>query len=178
RIRRIAPDAGLRGEDGVLAIDRFGSVGVADVAAGAVAGPAGAVIPAARVLRDVAADRALVADLRRGGGFRRVHQDRVAVADDRMPHDVGERRHRADLDAAVALAHPFQFVDATEIDDVARALDAVLQPVEAVETAGEDPCIAAVATEQRQRVRGGRRLQQLERGHYVSNYRHIAPRRA
>ena len=56
-------------QDGVLAIDGRRRIRIADIAAGAIAGPTAAVIPATRVLRDVAADRALVADLRRGGRF-------------------------------------------------------------------------------------------------------------
>src|SRR5437762_1049455 len=96
----VSPDVTIAAEDGVLAVDRFGGVRIADVSAGAVARPAGTVIPAARVLRDVAADRSLVADLRRGCRFGRVHQDGVALADDRVAHDIAERRHRADLEAA------------------------------------------------------------------------------
>ena len=66
RVGRVHRDAAIGVEDRVLAVDRRRRVGVADVAAGAIARPAGAVVPAARVLRHVAADRALVANLRRG----------------------------------------------------------------------------------------------------------------
>src|SRR6185503_8971599 len=108
--------------------------------------------------------------------FSGVHEDAIPLAHDRIAHDLGERRHRANLDSTVALANAPQLRHAAEIDDVAWALDAVLQPVEAVETAGEDPCVAAVPIEQVQRVRGGRGLKELERGHYVSYYGHWALR--
>src|SRR6185503_4279817 len=89
-----------------------------------------------------------------------------------MAHHLREGRHRADLEAAVALADALQFRNTAQIDDVAGPLDAVLQPVEAVETAGEDPCVGAVAIEQVQRVRRGGGLKQLEGRHHVSYYRH------
>src|SRR5262245_40348021 len=89
-----------------------------------------------------------------------------------MVHDVGQRRHGADLDAAVALADALQLRDAAKIHHVTGALNAILQPVEAVETAGEDPCVGAIAIEQVQRIPRGRRLKQLEGGHYISDYSH------
>ena len=75
-VRRADRDAAIGLEDRMLAIDRRRRVGVADVAAGAVARPAGAVVVAPRVLADVAADRSLIADLRRGDDARRLRQQR------------------------------------------------------------------------------------------------------
>src|SRR4029079_14692579 len=97
--------AAIRAEDGVLAVNRLGSIRVADVSSRAVAGPAGPIIPAACVLRYVAPDRPLVANLGRCGGFGRLGQNGVTLPDDWVPDDLGERRHRADLDTAVAFTH-------------------------------------------------------------------------
>ena len=68
-------------EQRVLAVHALRRVGEAGVAAGAVAGQAVAVVQAARVLRDVAADRAGVADLRAGHAARRIGQHAVVRAD-------------------------------------------------------------------------------------------------
>jgi hypothetical protein len=93
-----------------------------------------------------------------------------------MAHDLCERRHSADVEASVALADPLQFRDAAEIHNIARTLDAILQPVEAVEAACEDPSVGAIAVEQAQGVRRGRGLKQFEGWHYISNNRHNSPR--
>ena len=61
--------ATIGAEDGVLAIAAHRRVGIANVAAGAIARPSIAVVPAARVLRNIAAERALVANLRRCNNF-------------------------------------------------------------------------------------------------------------
>ena len=94
-------DAAIGVEDGVLAIDRRRRIGITDVAAGAIAVPSAAVVPAARVLRHIAADGALVADLRRRDQLRGFGQQTEPLAHQRMAMDLGERRHRADLKAAV-----------------------------------------------------------------------------
>ena len=83
-VRRIDGHAAVRAENGVLAVDGGGRIGEADVAAGAIAFPAAAVIPAARVLRHVAADGSLVADLRGGGESRR---PRAECCTSRAPAD-------------------------------------------------------------------------------------------
>jgi hypothetical protein len=64
------------------------------------------------------------------------------------------------------------FGEAPEIDDIPRALDTVLQPVEGVEAAGENPCVIAVAIEQVQCVSQIGRLKELEGRHDVSDYSH------
>src|SRR6266545_7702599 len=91
-----------------------------------------------------------------------------------MVHHVGERRRRADLDAAIGgRLHAAQSLHATEIDDYLAALVAILEPVEGVQTAGEHPRILLVLLEQRDGVIDGRRLKQLEDGHYVVDYCHV-----
>ena len=110
----------------------------------------------------------------RGGGLGRLHQDRVTVADDRMTHHLGERRHRSDLEATVHLADAAQPRHAAQIDDVARTLDAILQPVEAVEPAREHPGVGPISPDESECVVHRRRLEQLERRHHVTDHRHAA----
>ena len=73
-----------------------------------VARPPAPVIPAARVLRHVAAQRPLVADLRRRHQFGRFHQQPEPLPHHRVPHHLGQRRQRADLQPAVDLLDPPQ----------------------------------------------------------------------
>ena len=128
----------------VLAVLPFGRIRVAGVAARAIAVDAVAVVPAARVLADVAADRARVADLRARDAARRIGQHLVAVLDHGASLDLRQRRQRADLDAAVRrLADAFQRTDAAEVDDVFRPLHPVLEPVEAVVAARQRPALLA-----------------------------------
>src|ERR1700684_4105939 len=63
-VRGIYGHAPFRVQNRVLAVAPFRRVGITDVSPGAVARPAGTVIPATRVLRNIAADGALVSDLR------------------------------------------------------------------------------------------------------------------
>src|SRR5207247_7587927 len=121
--------------DRVLAVHRGRRAGVADVAARAITGPAAAVIPAACVLRHVAAQGALVPNLRRGDELGGLHQNRELLAHYRMLDDFSERRHRADLEAAVGLLDAVQLFDLAQIDHDLRAAEAILQPVHAVESA-------------------------------------------
>ena len=85
-------------EQRMLAVHAFRRVGEAGIAAGPIAGQAIAVIKAARILRDVAADGAGVADLRAGDPARRIRQHAVLRPDDRIALDLGQRGQRADLD--------------------------------------------------------------------------------
>jgi len=166
-------DAAVGVEDRVLAVHRGRRVGVADVAAGAVAGPAAAVVPAARVLRDVAAERALVADLRRGDQLRRFHQQAELFAHQRVLDDFRERRHRADLEAAVGFLDALELFDLPEVDDRLRLLQAILEPVHAVEPAGQHQRVGAVLVEQLDRIVDTGRLVQLKNRHYVADNGHV-----
>src|SRR5260370_10273844 len=89
----------------VLAIPPGGCVGIADVSAGPVARPTRSVVPTSSVLRDVAADRALVADLRRSNQFRALRQKAILLPDDGVLDHLGKRSHGADLDAVAGGAH-------------------------------------------------------------------------
>ena len=149
-------------EQRMLAVHAFRRVGEAGVAAGAVAGQAIAVVDAARILRDVAAHRAGVADLRAGHAARRIGQHAVVRTDGRAALDLGQRGQRADLDAVRRLANALQLGDAGDIDHRLRALGALLEPAQAVVAARELPAVRAMAVQQCEGVRELRRLVQLE----------------
>ena len=89
-----------------------------------------------------------------------------------MAHDFGERRHRADLHAAVQLLDAAQVGDLAEVDDYLGLLEAILQPVHAVETAGQHHGVGAVLLQQLQRIVHARRLVELECRNDVANHGH------
>ena len=89
-----------------------------------------------------------------------------------MIHDFGESGHGADLDAVVRGADCFEFLDAAQIHDDFGLLDAVLEPIEAVEPAGQHPGVLSILFEKLLRVGGRCGLKQLEGRHNVSNYSH------
>ena len=159
----------------MLAIHALRRVGEAGVAAGAIARQAGAVIPAARVLGRVAADRPGVADLRARDLAGRVREQPVLRADHWIALDLGERGQRADLDAVGGFADALELGDAAEIDHRLWALDAFLEPRQAVVAPGHLPAILAVAVEQCERVLELSRLVQLEAGHDVLDHHGDAP---
>src|ERR1035437_86197 len=156
----------------MLAVASLRCIGIANVAAGAVARPTASVIPAARVLRNIAAECSLVTDLRRRHQFRGLRQQTILLLDDGMIHHLGERGHGADLDTIAGRANSAQFLDSAQIDHSLRLLDSIFQPVEAVETSGQHQGVRSVLCEKPLRVSDGTRLVQLERGHYVSNDSH------
>ena len=98
-VRRIHGHASFRMQDRVLAVAALGCVGVTDVAPGTVTGPTCTIVPTASILRDVATDGALVADLRRGHQFRAFRQHLVLLSDKGMLNYIRERGHRSYLDA-------------------------------------------------------------------------------
>src|SRR4029077_3276774 len=163
----------------MLAVAALRCVGIADVAAGTVAWPAGAVIPAARVLRNIAADRSLVTDLRRRHHFRALCEQIVLQLDEGVIHDFGERGHGTDLDTVATIAaedaDSAQFFDAAQVDNRLRLPDSILEPVETVEPSGQDPGIRSVLLEKLLRISHGTRLIELESGHYVSDDSHNFP---
>src|SRR5690606_17886155 len=114
-----------RAEDRMLAVLTLGRVRVAHVAARPVAIDAAAVIPAARVLADVAAQRARIADLRTGHAARRAREQAEALLYQGMGLDLGERRQRTDGKSAIEFTHAFQLCDTGQVDDRPGALDAV-----------------------------------------------------
>jgi hypothetical protein len=83
-----------------------------------------------------------------------------------------QRRHRADLQAAVGLLDADQVLDLTEVDHGPRPAEAILQPVHAVEPARQHPVVVAVLVHQAHRIVHRRRLEQLECRNDVSNHCH------
>ena len=174
RVRRIHRHAPARAHDAVFPVHGTGRRRVADVASGAVAGPSATVVPATGVLGDVAAEGALVADLRRRHQPGRRGQEGVATHHVRVLGDVGEARHRPDLESAVrSRGDAPELVHAPEIDHRRRALDTVLEPVEGVESSGEHPALVAVFLHEAHRVVDARRLKELERRDHVTHDSHF-----
>src|SRR6185437_13924491 len=89
-----------------------------------------------------------------------------------MAHYFRERGHGPDFDSITSGAHTPEFVDSAQVHQRLGFLDAVLQPVEAIEPARHDPGIFSVLLEKLLRVRNRTRLIQLERRHDVSYYSH------
>ena len=102
----------------------------------------------------------------------RIRQQAVILLHFRMVGDIGQRGHGADLKTVAIDANAAQLVDAAQVDQHIRLLDAVLQPVEAVQTAGHHPGPFADIGKQTLRIRSRGRLKQIEGGHYVANYCH------
>src|SRR5690606_14180629 len=169
RIRRAHGDAAVRAPETVLAVLPFGRIRVAGISAGAITVHAVAVVPAARVLTEIPADRSGIADLRARDLRRGLGQHAEARTNHVAALDLGQRRQRADLDAAVRrLADPLQGLDSGQVDDVARPLHAILEPVEAVVAAGQRPAVLAETAEQIERRLQRVRLVELEARHHVS----------
>src|SRR6185437_8812246 len=85
-----------------------------------------------------------------------------------MIGNLGERCHRTNLDTVATDAHTAQLVNTAQIYKHFGFLDAVLQPVEAVQSAGHYPGIFAIFSQQPLRIRGRTGLQQIECWHYIS----------
>src|SRR4029077_6549626 len=78
-VRRIDCYAALGTKNRVLAVPPHGSVSVANISSGTVAGPTRAVIPATSVLINVTAERALIADLGRRPQPRGLRQQAILL---------------------------------------------------------------------------------------------------
>src|SRR5262249_62344212 len=122
-------------------------IGKAGGAAGAVAGQTGAIVPAARVLGDVAADGGGIADLRAGHPAGCIGEHLELFADHFAVGDFRECRERTDFDPVGGLADTLKLHDAAEIHHDLGPLHAVLEPVEAVIAAGHLPGVLAAAIE-------------------------------
>ena len=156
----------------MLPVERRWGIGVADVAARPVAGPAIAIVPATRVLRDVATDGSLVPNLRRRRGLRSLQEDGIVGNDFWMTDDLCQRGHRPDLQTTTRLPDLLQLVDGTQVDDSPWSLHAILEPIEAVEPAGHRPSLRAISIEQGDGVVSARGLIELKRRHRVTNHGH------
>ena len=89
-----------------------------------------------------------------------------------MAHDFGERRHCADFETAGCLAHAAQLLDLTQVDDVARPLETIFQPVHAVKAAAQQQRVRSVLVKQPHCIVRRGRLEQLERRNHIPNHRH------
>src|SRR5438105_15441209 len=120
----------------MLAIPASRRVGVANVSPGTVARPARTVIPTARVLRYIAADSALVPDLRRSNQFGGFREKPIFFFDDGVFHHLGESSHRTDFDTITGGANAPEFLDSAEVYHDLRFPDSILQPVKGIHSPG------------------------------------------
>ena len=96
------------------------------------------VVPAARPLAQVAADRSDVADLRRADAPGRLGDGREIAAHPAVLRHGGQGRERAETQGAVRVeAHVLQLANRLEVDQRLGPGDAVLQLAEQVDSAGE-----------------------------------------
>src|ERR1700733_6190263 len=146
----------------MLAIAALRSIGVTNISTGAVAWPASAVIPATRVLRNISAECALIANLRRGGEFRALREQTETLLHQRRVHNFAERGHRADFDAFTICANAAKFFDTTEIHDNFRFLNAIFEPVKTIEATGHYPGVGSVLLQKFLRVDNRVRLEKIE----------------
>src|SRR5579872_1580462 len=143
-IRRADSHTTVRAENRVLAVDRGRRIGIAEIAAGTVAVKAASVIPAARILRYVPANGALVPDLWGGSRFCGFAQDLEFCLHAGMIYDIGKRGHGADFQTAIHVPDSDQFLDLAQIDHHFRTFDAILEPIETVEATRQYPRIRAM----------------------------------
>src|SRR5262249_33728602 len=116
-------------------------------AARAVAGQPRAVVPAAGVLGDIAADRGCIPDLRACHPAGRIGKHLELFADHFAVGYLRECRESTDLDPLGDLAGALELREAAQIHHDLGPLHAVLEPVEAVIAAGHLPDVLAAAVE-------------------------------
>src|SRR6185295_13491934 len=83
--------------------------------------------------------------------------------------------HRADFDSVRNAAHALELLNAAQIDHCLRLSHPVLEPVEAVEPAGQDPGVGSLLREQSLCVGQRGWLQQQKRRHDVVYDCHDSP---
>ncbi len=93
--------------------------------------------------------------------------------DQRIVGDLRERGERADFDAARAAADTTQCIECLQVDHRIAALDAILQPVVSVLTAGHQPALVSEPRRKTGRVFHRYGLVEIDVGHGVVDC-HIA----
>src|SRR5882672_5805867 len=118
-------------------------------------------------VRDVAADRALVAHLRIGYLARALDEQRTLLLKELRPDDLVLGRHRADSQCARLLADALELRDAAEIDQMAGLREAELHHGQQAVTPREQLGVVAEPLQQAQCVgkRRGRVILELARNH-------------
>ena len=77
--------------------------------------------------------------------FGACRQNAEFLLHDGIADHFGQRGHGADFEPPLVGAHAAQLFDLAQIDHHLGSLDAILEPVEAVEPAGQHPGVRAVA---------------------------------
>ncbi len=151
----------------MLTVHALRRIRITHVAAGAITAHSIPVVPAARVLAQVPAESARVANLRAGHAPRRGCEQRILLAHQPGVLDVDELGQRPDLQPLAGFPDSRQGFDAGDLDDGGGPFVAVLEPVEAVVAAGQEPGTLAEPRCQLQRILHRVGLIQLEVRHHV-----------
>src|SRR5712671_3780199 len=125
----------------MLAIESRRRIRITNVSAGTVTRPSRAVVPATGVLRHIASERPLVAYLWRGCLLGCVGQNAESLLDYRVSYNLCQRSHRPNHEAVARSTHSPEFSDPAQINHYFGSLNAILQPVEAVESPSKHPGI-------------------------------------
>src|ERR1700733_10527037 len=99
---------------------------------------AGAKVPAARALHDVAAKRRHIAHLRRSGVTGSIGQRGIAFLDLGMICNLAQGRQRPEAQAILAGCDPAKAGDVADVDELRRRDDVVLHEVEQIDSASFD----------------------------------------
>jgi hypothetical protein len=136
RVRRMDDKTVLASEDAVVLI--FSPHGVADVSASSQAMKCAPVVPTARLLTQIASQRALVSELRTGhlGGGR--CQAGICPVDFRVFRYLRYGSERTDRPFSVGFSYSFQCIDMIDAHDVSGMEYLVSKASEQVGTAGHD----------------------------------------
>ncbi len=116
----------------MLAVHALWRVGIAKIPARSVARQPAAIVPAAYILRDVAAECADIADLWACDDRRGFRKQRVALFEQTVFGDFGQRGKCTDFYSVGGLPHPAQRFDCAEVNERIGALRAVFEPAVSV----------------------------------------------
>ncbi len=138
-------DAAARPEHAMFAIHALRRVRITGVAAGPIAGKTATVIPAARILHEVAAERPDVSYLRAGHDPGRRNEQPVIAPQSLVADDFAKRGRGADLDTVFCIADAAKCRDAVQVDHRLRMFGAVLEPAVSVLPTAQQPAVFCVA---------------------------------
>jgi len=138
-VRRMNRDAGVaRAQDGVDAVDPGDRRTPAARRAFVAAVQRVVKVRAARALKQIAADRCLVAELARGAGEQRFGEHPVAAADAHIGGSVGIRGLGADANSAIGQVFNIPQRQAADVDEMGGPLDLELHQIEQIGAAADE----------------------------------------
>ena len=124
-VRRAHRDTATGAEQGMLTIQAFGRICIADVAAGAITIQAAPIVPAASILNQVAAEGTYVADLGAGNPASGRRQQCISGLNQGIGGNFSNCGNRANLDPVCCFLDSFPGIDLGKFDHRSRGLIAV-----------------------------------------------------